>query len=67
MNTTFTGFLSTLDDKKNQNYEENKEANKPMGVYLSKLEQIYIEGQREIEKNNRAQFPCLLNNVYLYD
>ena len=48
-NTSYIETLNTLDDREDQNYEENERSIKPSGVYLRKLEQRYMEKQKEIE------------------
>ena len=50
-NTSYIETLNTLDDREDQNYEE-KRSIKPLEVYLRKLEQIYMEKQKEIEEMN---------------
>ena len=42
---------------------------KPMGVYQRRLEQCYMEEQKEIEEMNRTQqSPWLVNNIlFCYD
>ena len=47
-NTSYIETLNTLDDREDQNYEENERSIKPTGVYLRRLEQRYMEKQREI-------------------
>ena len=54
-NTSYIETLNTLDNSEDQNYEENERSIKPMGVYLRKLEQRYIEDQKEIEELNQTQ------------
>ena len=51
---TYTVSLNTLDDKEDQNYVGNEEATKPTGVHLRKLEQGYMNKQRELEENHLA-------------
>ena len=45
---------NTLDDREDQNYVGNKGATKPTGVHLRKLEQGYMNKQRELEENHLA-------------
>ena len=47
-NTSYIETLNTLDDREDQNYEENERSVKHMGVYLIRLEQRYMEEQKEI-------------------
>ena len=49
--------LDTLDNSKDQNYEENERWIKPMGLYLRKLEQRYMEEEKYIEDMNQTQPP----------
>ena len=53
-NSSYIETLNTLDDREDQNYEENQRSIKTMGVYLRKLEQRYMEEQKEIEEMNQT-------------
>ena len=65
--TKYTESLNTLDDREDQNYEENERSIKPSGVYLRKLEQRYMEKQKEIEEINQSQQPpCLIKNILFW-
>ena len=55
--TTYKKILNTLDDREVQNFKENKEAARPIGVYLRKLEQKDMKEQREMEENHMTQQP----------
>ena len=46
--TSYIETLNTLDDREDQNYKENEKSIKPMIVYLRRLEQRYLEEQKEI-------------------
>ena len=46
-NSTYTVSLNTLNDREDQNYGRNEGSTKPIGVHLRKLEQEYINEQRE--------------------
>ena len=48
-NTTYTESVITLDNRKDQNYEESKKK-QPIGVHFRKLEQRYIKHQRGREE-----------------
>ena len=50
--TSYIQPLNTLHDKEDQNYEENERSIKPTGVYRRRLEQRYMEEQKEIEEMN---------------
>ena len=53
--------------KERQIYEENKEATRPTGVHLRKLEQEYMKEQTEVKENHLAQqLSWLLNNKHFY-
>ena len=52
-NTSYIETPNTLDDREDQNYEVNERSIKPMGVYqYRKMEQRYMEEQKEIEDMN---------------
>ena len=55
-----------MDNREDQNYEENERSIKPTGVYLRRLEQRYIEEQKEIEERNQTQQPPWLVNSILF-
>ena len=42
--------LNTLDNNEDQNFKENERSIKLMEVYLRRLEQRYMEEQKEIEE-----------------
>ena len=44
-----------IDHREDQNYKENKEATKPTGVHIRKLEQSYMKKKRKVEENHLAQ------------
>ena len=48
-NTSYTESLNKLGESNNKSYEENERATKPMEVNLRKVEQRYLEEQKEIE------------------
>ena len=52
-----------MNDREDQNYEENERSIKPTGVYLRRLEQRYMEDQKEIEEMNQIQQPTWLVNI----
>ena len=56
INTSYIETL-TLNDKEDQNYEENERSIKPTDVYPRRLEQRYMEEQKEIEETNQTQQP----------
>ena len=45
---------TTRDDR---NYEENVKETKPTGLFLRRLEQRYVEEQKEIEEKKQTQQP----------
>ena len=62
--SSYIEILNTLDDREDQNYEENEKSIKPTGMYLRRLDQIYMEEQKEIENMNQTQqLPWLVNNI----
>ena len=42
-NSSYIETLNTLENNKDQNYEENERSKKPTGVYLRRIEQRYME------------------------
>ena len=62
INITYTKSLNTLDDRKDQSYEENEGATKPTGVHLRKQEQRSEKGGRELS----GQEPIwLINKMHI--
>ena len=56
-NTTYTKFLNTLENRKDQKYEENKAVTKPTEIHMRKLEQGYFKEQKDVEENHLTQQP----------
>ena len=64
-NTSNIETLNTLNDREDQLYEENERSIKLTGMYLRRLEQRYVEEQKEIEEMNQTQQPpWLVNNIF---
>ena len=54
-NISYIETLNTLDNREDQNYEDNERSIKSTGVYLRRMEQRYLEEQKEIEEMNQTQ------------